>query len=83
MLFFVCLFVCLFFGLFRATPMPYGSSQARGQVGAVASIYIYRNNERIQPGNICGKGSLSLGVNHLLVSYFQSPFAYEEFTAQV
>ena len=29
------LFVCLF--VFRATPMAYGDSQARGQIGAVAS----------------------------------------------
>ena len=29
-------FVCLFFFPFRATPMTYGSSQARGQIGAAA-----------------------------------------------
>ena len=32
-------FVCLFFAflLFRATPMAYGGSQARGQIGATAA----------------------------------------------
>ena len=34
-LFFFCLFVC--FCLFRATPMAYGSSQARGQMEAAAA----------------------------------------------
>ena len=33
---FFCLFVCLFL-LFRATPMAYGGSQARGLIGAVAA----------------------------------------------
>ena len=32
--FFVCLFVCFVFS--RATPEAYGSSQARGLIGAVA-----------------------------------------------
>ena len=32
-----CLFVCLVFCPFRAAPIAYGVSQARGQIGAVAS----------------------------------------------
>ena len=36
---FVCLFDCylFYFFLFRATPLAYGSSQARGQIGATAA----------------------------------------------
>ena len=34
--FFVCLF-CFVFCLFRATPVAYGGSQVRGQIGAVAA----------------------------------------------
>ena len=30
------LFLSFFFGLLRATPVAYGSSQARGQIGAAA-----------------------------------------------
>ena len=32
-------FFFFFFGLFRATPLAYGSSQARGPVGALAAAY--------------------------------------------
>ena len=32
-----CFFVFLFFFLFRATPAAYGSSQARGRIGAAAA----------------------------------------------
>ena len=39
-LFFVCLFVCLI----RATLMAYGSSQARGQIGAVAAGLHHSHN---------------------------------------
>ena len=51
-------FVCLFwfsFAFFRATPTPYGGSQARGQIGAVASQpVVYATATATQnPSHIC------------------------------
>ena len=46
------LFVCLlgFFLLFRALPVAYGSSQARGRIGAVAvSLHHSHSNARSEP----------------------------------
>ena len=47
-------FIFFFFGLFRATPMAYGNSQAWGQIGtAAASLHHSHNKEgselRLQP----------------------------------
>ena len=40
----------LFFFLFRATPVSYGSSQARGQIGAAAAgLYHRHSNSRSKP----------------------------------
>ena len=40
----------LFFCLFRAAPTAYGGSQARGQIGAVASVLHYsHSNARSKP----------------------------------
>ena len=51
---FVCLLFFLFFFLggvlFRAEPMTYGSSQARGQIGTVAtSLHHSHSNARSEP----------------------------------
>ena len=48
----ICLFVCLC--LFRATPLAYGSSQARGQVGAAAAslCHSHSNAESKQVCNL-------------------------------
>ena len=34
-----------FFGLFRAAPMVYGSSQVRGQIGAVATSLLHSHRD--------------------------------------
>ena len=52
--FWVFLFVCLFcfflfFLLFRATPLACRCSQARGQIGAVASLYHSHSNTKSKP----------------------------------
>ena len=39
--FYVCMYVCIL--LFRAAPMAYGGSQARGQIRATAAA-LYRNH---------------------------------------
>ena len=40
----------LFFGIFRATAMAYGGSQARGQIGAVgAGLHHSHSNARPEP----------------------------------
>jgi len=41
---FVLLFFFFFFCLFRATPVAYGSSQARGQIGATAASHSHSHN---------------------------------------
>ena len=47
--FFFSLFVFVFvFFLFRATPAAYGSSQARGRIGAVA-VGLHHSNVRSKP----------------------------------
>ena len=44
--FFVCLFFVFVFCLFRAAPVAYGGSQARGQMGAfAASLYHSHSND--------------------------------------
>ena len=44
------LFIFFFFGLFRATPMAYGNSQDRGQMGAVAASLCHsHSNARSEP----------------------------------
>ena len=48
-LFVFCLFV---FGLFRATPMAYGSSQARGRMEAVAAILYTTATARLDPSRL-------------------------------
>ena len=45
---FFCLLVCLFVCLFRARPVAYGCSQARGQIGATAAS-LYHSNTRSKP----------------------------------
>ena len=40
----------VFFGLFRATPLAFGGSQATGQIGAIAaSLHHSHSNEGSQP----------------------------------
>ena len=34
---YIYIYIFFFFGLFRAVPMAYGGSQARGRIGAVAT----------------------------------------------
>ena len=49
-LFFLCLFVCLFFAFLRATPAAHGGSQARAQIGAVATgLHHSHSNARSKP----------------------------------
>ena len=62
---FICLFVCLFvylFSLFRATPMAYGGSQARGRIRAVAAGHSHshhnaRSESRLRPAPQCSATS--------------------------
>ena len=46
-------FLFLFFGLFRAVPTAYESSQARGQIGTLAAILCHRHsNARSEPVSV-------------------------------
>ena len=50
----LCCFCFYFFGCFRAAPAAYGSSQARGPVGATAAgLYHSHSNATRDPSQIC------------------------------
>ena len=42
-----------FFGLFRAAPVAYGSSQARGPIGAIASGLGHSHSNTIPEPSLC------------------------------
>ena len=48
----ICLFVCLFSFFFRAAPMAYGHSQARGRVGGAVPAYTTATAPR-DPSPVC------------------------------
>ena len=46
----VCLFVFLFFCLFRAAPVVYRDSQARGRIGAMGTgLHLSHSNTKSEP----------------------------------